>query len=63
MLVGIIFSLIIDEGAKSLKKRLFVIPVKTGIHSFQVVGYAMDTRLRGYDDFLRDHHSLGYYAF
>ncbi len=25
--------------------------VKMGIHSFQIVGYTLDTSLRGYDDF------------
>ncbi len=36
----------VDYLAISLKKRFIVIPVKTGIHFFQVVAYAIDTRLR-----------------
>ena len=48
---------------KSPAKGLSVIPVQTGIQSFQVVICTLDTRspltilgdkLRGYDDFLRD---------
>ncbi len=41
--------------SQMLKKRFFVIPVKTGIQSFLVVACALDTRLRGYDDFLQNH--------
>jgi|GEM_PF-5364831 len=43
-----------DGLAKSLERSIFVIPVKTGIQSFQVVAYALVTRLRGHDDFLLD---------
>jgi len=30
--------------------------VKTEIHSFQVVTHSLDSRFRGNDDFLPDHH-------
>ena len=33
-----------------------VIPVETGIQCFQAVTYILDTRFRGYDNFLRGHH-------
>ena len=42
-----------DKLLKSPEKQFFVIPVKTGIQSFQVVTCSLDTRFRGYDDFLR----------
>jgi len=53
-------KMVYDAVVERLKKYLFVIPVlkstyclvKTGIQSFRVVAYALDTRLRGYDDFL-----------
>ena len=50
-------QIIIDKVVKSLKTHIFVIPVKMGIQSFQVVAPPLDTRFRGYDDFLRDRHN------
>ncbi len=47
------FKLKIDKLVKNPEKQFFVIPVKTGIQSFQVVTCFLDTRFRGYDDFLR----------
>jgi len=41
----------IDGLVKSLKKCFFVIPVETGIQSFQIVVCSLDTSFRGYDDF------------
>jgi hypothetical protein len=43
----------IDALARSLKKHISVIPVQTGIQSFQAVSCFLDPRLRGDDDFLR----------
>ncbi|HDH05813.1 MAG TPA: hypothetical protein ENH01_08895 [Nitrospirae bacterium] len=44
---------IFDKLVINPEKQFFVIPVKTGIQSFQVVTCFLDTRFRGYDDFLR----------
>ena len=43
----------IDGLVKSLIKCFFVIPVETGIQSFQIVVCSLDACFRGYDDFLR----------
>ncbi|GBE01938.1 hypothetical protein BMS3Bbin06_02380 [bacterium BMS3Bbin06] len=45
----------VDELVKSLKKCFFVIPVETGIQSFQIVTRFLDSRFRGNDDFLREY--------
>ena len=47
--------LIIDGLVKSLKNRILVIPVKTGIQCFLIVKIKMDSRFRGNDNFLRVH--------
>ena len=49
-------ELINDVLVKSMKKHFFVIPVETGIQSFQIVTYVLDSRFRWNDDFLRVHH-------
>jgi hypothetical protein len=46
------------DGLVITRKRLYlVIPVKTGIQSFQQVIKILDTRLRGYDELLHIHQS------
>ncbi len=47
------FTVNYDKLVINPEKQFFVIPVKTGIQSFQVVTCFLDTRFRGYDDFLR----------
>jgi hypothetical protein len=47
-----------DGCVKGQKSLLSVIPVKTGIQFFQCLANTLDTRLRGNDDFLRNHHSF-----
>ncbi len=42
-----------DELVKSAKQHLSIIPVQTGIQYSQAVTRILDTRFRGYDDFLR----------
>jgi hypothetical protein len=44
-----------DGFVKSPQIRFPVIPVKMGIQSFQLISRILDFRLRGNDDFLRDH--------
>jgi len=45
----------IDEPAKSLKRRISVIPAKAGIQLFQIVKNSLDSGLHRSDDFLREH--------
>ncbi|GBE01734.1 hypothetical protein BMS3Abin08_01167 [bacterium BMS3Abin08] len=46
----------VNGFVKNLKKCFFVIPVETGIQSFQIVTRFLDSRFRGNDDFLREYH-------
>ena len=48
----------LDGFAKKHNRRFFVIPAKAGILEFQKVINRLDTRFRGYDDFLRVHQWL-----
>jgi hypothetical protein len=52
------WSIDYDGFAKSHNSQLFVIPAQAGIQEFKIVTNWLDTRLRGYDDFLRAHHFL-----
>jgi hypothetical protein len=45
----------LDDLVKSPKSLFFVIPVETGIQYFQCLANTLDSRLRGNDDFLRNH--------
>ena len=47
-----------DGLDKKHNRRFFVIPAKAGIQEFQKVTNRLDTRFRGYDDFLRVHQKL-----
>ncbi len=53
MTLYVVFN--VDGFVKNLKKCFFVIPVETGIQSFQIVTRFLDSRFRGNDDFLRLH--------
>ncbi len=44
---------------KKRKSRFLVIPAEAGIQEFQKVINRLDTRFRGYDDYLRMHQCLG----
>jgi hypothetical protein len=45
-----------EDLVKSPKGLFSVIPVETGIQSFQCLANTLDFRLRGNDDSLRKHH-------
>jgi hypothetical protein len=45
----------VDEFVKSQKSLISVIPAQAGIQEFQIVTKPLDTRFRGYDDFLREY--------
>jgi hypothetical protein len=45
---------ITDALLRSPETAFSAIPLKTGIQSFQAITWILDTRIRGYDDFLRD---------
>jgi hypothetical protein len=47
-----------DEIVKRPQIPFSVIPVKTGIQSFQWLSWCLDSRLRGNDDFLQSHPNL-----
>jgi hypothetical protein len=50
----------IDGFLKSPKRLFPVIPVETGIQSFQYLANTLDSRLRGNGDFLQNHQLLRY---
>jgi hypothetical protein len=52
---GSISDLNLDTFVKSQKNLISVIPAQAGIQEFQPVTKPLDTRFRGYDDFLREH--------
>jgi hypothetical protein len=47
--------ILIDGLAKKRNRRFSVIPAKAGIQEFHKVTNRLDTRFRGYGDYLRMH--------
>jgi len=54
-LKNISIKLKFDDLAKSLKRRIFVIPAKAGIQLLQVLKNSLDSGFHRSDDFLRFH--------
>ena len=48
---------ILDGLAKSVKRRISVIPAKAGIQLLQILKNSLDSGFHRSDDFLRVHHS------